>query len=236
MLQIPSDDALDADVVGVALDARAQAADAADDHLDLDAGLGGLNQLFHDLHVVEGVDLDEDVALSAGAAGVDLLLDVAQDVLLKAVRRHPQALGGVHHLAHAQRLKDAGGVLAHQRVGGDEGEVGVLLGGLFVVVAGAHLGDVVDLVVLLAGDQAELGVNLVVAQAIDDGAAGLLQHGGIVDVALLVKAGAQLQHAQHVLALFGGVGQRGGNLAVVGQAVERDLDREDARVFARLIQ
>lgn len=64
MFQIPSDDAFDADVVGISGDAGTQTADAADDHFHLDARLRSFNQLFHDFHIIEGVDLDEDIPFS----------------------------------------------------------------------------------------------------------------------------------------------------------------------------
>ena len=205
MFQIPSNDALDADVVGVSRDAGTQTADAADDHFHLDACLRSFNQLFHDFHIIKGVDLDEDVPFSAAAGKVNLLLDIAQDVGFKAVGSDPQLLGRFHHLTDTQRLKDTGGILTHLRVGGDKGKVGVQLGGFFVVVAGADLSNILNLVVYLAGNQAELCVYLVVAQSVDDGAACLLEHGGVVDVVLLVKARPKLQYAQHLLAFFGSV-------------------------------
>ena len=84
-------------------------------------------------------------------------------------------------------------VQARLLVCGDEGEVGVLLAGDFVVVAGAHLGDAREVAVVLTGDDAELGVHLVLGQAVDHMAARVLQHLGIVDVVLLVESGPQLK-------------------------------------------
>ena len=109
----------------------------------------------------------QDVPFSAAAGKVNLLLDIAQDVGFKAVGSDPQPLGRFHHLTATQRLKDTGGILTHLRVGGDKGKVGVQLGGFFVVVAGADLSNILNLVVYLAGNQAELCVYLVVAQSVD---------------------------------------------------------------------
>ena len=236
VLQIAANDALDVDVLSIARDAGTQAADAADDHLHLNACLRGFDELFHHIHVVERVDLDKDIARMSGAAEVNLLLNVLDDTGLEAVGRDPKALCGIDYLAHAKLLKDMGCILAHLLVGGDEGKVGVQLRGFFVIVAGAHLRDVADLVVYLSGNQAELGMNLVVAQTVDDGAACLFEHGGIIDVALLIEAGTQLQNAQNLLALLGGMGQRRGNLTVVCQAVEGDLDGDHAGVITGFIQ
>ena len=88
---------------------------------------------------------------------------------------------------------------------------------------------------MLARDDAEFGVNLVLGQAVDHMAAGVLEELGIVDVVLLVKAGAQLQQAQHVLAPVGRVGQCGGNLAAGGHAVKRDLDGENFRIVGSFV-
>jgi len=111
-----------------------------------------------------------------------------------------------------------------------------LLGGLFVVVAGADLRVVADAAGAAPRDEAQLRVHLVLRQAVENVAPGVLKHARVVDVALLVKAGAQLEQALHLLAVLGGIGQRRRDAAAAGEPVERDLDRHDVRVVRRLVQ
>ena len=77
---------------------------------------------------------------------------------------------------------------------------------------------------------------LVLRQTVENVAPGVLKHTRVVDVALLVKAGAQLEQALHLLAVLGGIGQRRRDAAAAGEPVERDLDRHDVRVVRRLVQ
>jgi hypothetical protein len=96
-------------------------------------------------------------------------------------------------LEHALHL---GGVrMAGQR------KVGVDLGGLLVEVAGPDMGVAHRLAVLVAGDEAELGVDLEAGHPEHlDACVG--QDVGPVDVGRLVEAGAQLHHHGHLLALL----------------------------------
>ena len=63
MLQIPPDDAGDLNVLRLVQHPRPQAADAADNELDLNARLGRLTQLVNDLTLRDGVDLEAEVPL-----------------------------------------------------------------------------------------------------------------------------------------------------------------------------
>ena len=58
--------------------------------------------------------------------------------------------------------------------------------------------------------------------AVDDGAAGLFQALGPLDVVLLVKAGAELHEHRDLFAVLGGVDQRFAQAALLCHAVERD--------------
>ena len=77
----------------------------------------------------------------------------------------------LHHLAHGQAVEHLGGLGANLGVGGHEGVVGVQPDGILVVVAGAHLGDILHLAVMDPGDKQELGVDLQPVQTVDDPAA-----------------------------------------------------------------
>ena len=75
VLEEAADDAGDADIVADSGHAGAKAADAADEEIELDPGLGGFVEELDDAAIDEGVDLEDDVA----AAAVFLVLDFAAD-------------------------------------------------------------------------------------------------------------------------------------------------------------
>ena len=91
-----------------------------------------------------------------------------------------------------------------------------------------------DTVVGLAGDAADLAVHLVIAEAVDDVASGLLEALRPFDIVALVEARAQLEQRGDLLAVLGGVDERFGEVRLACQAVERDFDRDDVRVARRL--
>ena len=63
VLQIPPDDAGDLNVLRLVQHPRPQAADAADNELDLNARLGRLAQFVNDLTLRDGIDLEAEVPL-----------------------------------------------------------------------------------------------------------------------------------------------------------------------------
>ena len=232
MLQPASHNALDRDVLCLSGDSRPKAADPANKEFHLNPRLGAFDQLFHDLGIVHGVALDGNV--SARSLG-DFTVEILQNPALEAQRSNPERVGFGRKLSSQQCLEGRLRVLPRLRIRRDQGEIGVLLAGNLVVVSGPHLGDRFNISAVLAGDQAELGVHLVLRQPVDDPAARVLQHLGIVDVVLFVKAGPQLQQAENVLPLVRRIGQSRGDLAAGGHAVEGDLDGEHLRVVRRLI-
>ena len=170
-------------------------------HHHLHSGLGGLGQLVDELPVGDGVQLQEEIPLVP-------LGDLPVDELDATV---PQLIGGDQQplvcsiqVGCGQVLKQGGGVRPQLRPGGHQAQVGVLPGGLFVVVARPHLGDVLEPPPLPPGDQADLGVDLDVLRAVEDGASRLLHPLGPLDVVLLVKAGPQFHQDGDFLSIFGG--------------------------------
>ena len=172
VLQIAAHDAGDVDILRVGGNPRPQAADAPQDHLDLDPGAGGLRQLVHDLPLSHGVGLDADIAV--GALG-HLLLDEGDQLCLDPGGGYQQILVAAGQIPHQHVLEEHGAVQADGLAGGHEAQVGVHGVGLFVVVAGADLGDIAELVPLAQGDEADLAVALIALQAVDHPAAGVLQ-------------------------------------------------------------
>ena len=79
-------------------------------------------------------------------------------------------------------------------------------------------------------------MHLVVAEAVDDVAAGLLEALRPLDVVRLVEAGAQLEQRCDLLAGLGGGDERFGQVRLARQAVQRDLDGDDGGVCRGLAQ
>ncbi len=224
------------DILRLALNAGQQAADATHQQADAHAGTAGLGQAGEHVAVGQRIELHENLALATGLDLHDLAVDQVQDALLEAGRRDQQVVVLALQVADQHIFKEARRIRADIRVGRHQAEVGVLLGGLFVVVAGADLRDILDVPAVLPGDQADLGVHLEALDAVGDGAAGLLQALRPVDVVFLVKPGAQLKQRGDVLAVFGGLGQVADDFGRARQAVNRDLDADDRGVGRGLAQ
>ncbi len=113
-----------------------QAAGAADDEIDVDAGLRRLVQRLDDLDVDERVELEHDPRRLAAASVRRLALDQLEEPGAQGERRDEQA--PEHPLAReaGQDVEQVGDVRAELRPAGQQPEVHVQAGGLAVVVAG----------------------------------------------------------------------------------------------------
>ena len=120
-------------------------------------------------------------------------------------------------------------------MGGHEHKVAVELGRLLVKVAGAQQRQARKRHALAIGELADLGVALKALRAVDDGAAGLFQALGPLDVVLLVEAGAELHKHRDLFAVLGGVDERLAQAALLSHTVERDTQRDALGVVGRLV-
>ena len=139
VLEEAADDALDADVFRQPRNARAQAADAAHDQVDLHAGAGGLVEL----QIIRSSTIEFSLAQIWPLRPVRTWA-ISSSIrpnqgLADTVRRQRQLLqtGGPGIAGH--EVERLGGIAAERRVAGEEGDVRVDLGGDRVVVAGAEL-------------------------------------------------------------------------------------------------
>ena len=235
MLQEASHDGADVHAVGLALDARQQARDAADDHLHLHAGAAGLGNLVDDLAVGERVELEEHAGGLACLRTLDLAVETAQDEGLKARGRHAQVAVIALEVAQREVAEEQVCILADAGMCGHKHEVRVELGSLLVKVAGAQERETRERHALAIGDLADLGVALKAFGTIDDGTARLFQTFSPLDVVLLVKAGAQLHEDGDFLAVLRRVDQALAQAALLGYAVERDADGDAILVKGRLM-
>ena len=226
MLEEATDDRDDADVLGNPWHARAQAADTAHVEVDPHARPRGLIQRLDAAGIDQGVHLQRDPCLLAGAVRRNRRLDLLDDAVAHGRRRdqHLAVLGWP--AVASEEVEHLGDVSADLRIGGEEAEVGIEAGGGRVVVAGADVDVLAYPVALAAGDQNRLDMRLQAGDAVDDVHAGLLQRLGPVDVRLLVEASFELDHADRLLAAFGGADQRRHQRRVVAGSVHRLLDRQ----------
>ena len=143
MLQIAAHKAADMQVLGLAGHAGAHAADAAHDHINAHTGTAGFLQLEDDIPVADGVVFQDHGCRTAHAGGGDDTVHLFQQYALEAQRchQHSRSLSSVSFCtARFWNTLEASSPMP--MVCRDEGIVGVKLAGLFVVVAGADLGDV----------------------------------------------------------------------------------------------
>ena len=140
-------------------------------------------------------------------------------------------------LAVLGRLPAARQVVEHQVgvgadvvVGGEVAEVGVLLGGDAVVVAGAQVHVAADAVALAAHDLEGLAVRLESDEAVDHVGALALQRLGPADVALLVEARLELDQDGDLLAVGRRLHELLDDRRVAAAAVQRLLDGEHVRI------
>ena len=77
---------------------------------------------------------------------------------------------------------------------------------------------------MLTGDEAQFGVHLMFRQPVDNAAAGILKHLGVIDIVLFIKSCPQLQEAENILSPICGIGKCSSDLAAGGHAVKGDFD------------
>ncbi len=235
MLEEAAHDGADVHVVGLAGSAGQQAGDATDDHLHLHAGARCLRDLVDNLAVGERVELKEHAGGLAGKGALDLAVQATHDHGFKAGGRHAQEAVVAAQVAQRQVAEEQVRVLANAGVGGHEHKVRVELGGLLVKVARAKQRQARERHALAVGDLADLGVALKALGAVDNGATGLFQALGPLDVVLLVKAGAQLHKDGDLFAVLHGVDERLAQAALLGHAVKRDANGDAVLVKGGLV-
>ena len=236
VLEQPADDRHDAHVLGCTPHLGDEAADAADEQRDPHARTRRFGDLLDDFLVGDGVRLQERATRLALTRQHDLPVEVLHDHGLDLQRGDAQHLVVVRDVLELHVAEELDGIAAERLALGDEAEVGVELGRLLVVVARTQLRDVLDAVIGLARDAADLGMHLVFAETVDDVAPRLLEALRPLDVVALVEAGAQLEERGDLLAVLGGRDERLGELRLARQAVQGDLDGNDARVESSLFE
>ena len=230
VLEQAANHAHDANVLGFAGNAGNQARNAAHQHGDLHACAACLGELLDHVAVGNRVALHEDAGGLAGLRLRDFAVDGLAHARLDHERRHTQFLIVARRAFQLHAAEEARGILANHGVGGNHGKVGVELGGFLVVIARAELRDELQAAFAAARDGADLRVHLVIVEAVDDVASGLLKALGPLDVVALVETRAQLEQRGHVFAVFGRGNKGLSQARLACQAVQRDFDAHDIGV------
>ena len=230
VLQEAPQDRAHADVLAEALDAGAQAADAAHDDVDRHPRARGAVEGVDDGLVDDGVDLDADPGGQAGPVVGDLLLDALDEPVAQTSGSHEQAAEAGAWGVAGELVEQGGQVLGDVAVAGQQPQVLVAAGGLGVVVAGADVAVAAQAVGLLAHDEQQLAVRLEADHAVDDVDAGALKLAGPGDIGLLIEAGLDLHDGDDLLAGLGGLDEGVHDRGVAGGAVEGLLDGQDLGV------
>ncbi len=235
VLQETADDAADPDRFRKPRDARPEAADAADDQVDLHAGLRRQIEAVDHQGIDQGVGFDDDVRRPAGPGRIDLTVDVLFKLTAQPVRGDGQMMPGLRCRVARQHVKESRCVFADVFGTGHQAHVCVKAGGDVVVVAGAQVDITADAVFVPADHKRDLAVGLKANQAVDHVAAGLLELAGPMDVVLLVETGFELDQHHDLLALTGGLGQAAYDRRLSADAVQRLLDRQDVGIAGGLL-
>ena len=125
-------------------------------------------------------------------------------------------------------------ILSELPVSGNQTEVCILPRGRFVVVAGSDLGDKLHLIALLAGDDQQLGMHLILSKPIGQIDPRFLQPPGPDDIIFLIEPGAQFNDDMDLLAVFSGLDECRHHLALTRNPIEGHLDAQDTFVRSRL--
>ena len=234
MLEELADDRSDADPLRHAREARLDRAGAADDEVDVHAGLRGAVERFDDRDVHDRVELEHDPRLATGLGVGDLAIDELQEARAQAVRRDEQPAERPLAREAGQDVEQVRHVRADLRAAGQQPEVHVQAGGLRVVVAGPDVDVAAQAGPLATDDERGLAVRLEADQPVDDVRAGPLQLAGPDDVGLFVEAGLDLDQDHDLLAALGGPDERLHQRRVAGRPVQRLLDRQDIGIVGGL--
>src|SRR5207248_2289825 len=192
VLEEAVDDAHHADAIGNAADAGAQGADAADDEIDLHAGLRSPVERLDHVGLGERVHLGDDAALARLGGDLRLAIDELEDRCLE-VERGDLELPPRHRLGVAgEQVEERGCVGAEVLLGGEERQVRVDARGARVVVARSQMHVAVQARALAADDERGFGMGLVADEPVDDVDPRLLEGARPDDVCLLVHASLEL--------------------------------------------
>ena len=210
---------------------RNKTADSAHAQLNSDAGAACLDNLVDNHFVGERIDFYSDIRTFPCFQSFckrNLFVYHLKYAVLKTVRRNKKAVRFINSFAKQKRLEHGGGISSNPRIGGNERQVCVQKRRFFVVVSCSNLSDVGKSVFRVARNQAQFGMDFVIAQTVDNPASCFLKPSRHFNIVFLVKTRAKLHKNNNFLSVFRRLNQRVDYLAFVGNAVKCHLYGNDA--------
>ena len=232
MFQISADDGANMHVVGLALDLGKNAGNAADEQIDLHSRIRCLVEFFDHFLIGDGIQLAGDYPLLFLRG---FPLDQRDYGLLQRDRRNQEIPVAAVELADHHVAEEVHRISDDARAGGEIGKVGIQPGCILIEVSGRDQGDMAEILSLHAGNQADLGMDLVILESVHDRASRIHQFLGIVDVVLLVKARLELDQHVHFLAVLRRKAEIIHEPCLAGKTIDRDLDRDHRRIGGCLL-
>ncbi len=227
MFQIPPHDAHDPHIIRIARNSRKYAADAPHDQVDPHSRLRRLGSFTDKIHICQGIHLHDDPAVLPLP---DLFIHKMQYFLLQPRRGDDQMLVNArqvtdgHIFEKFRRIPSDLLICCHQR------QIRIHSRRLLIIISRSDLRNVLDLIPVPVSDQAHFGMHFVPFYPVDHPASGLLQPLRPLDIVLLVKSGPKLDQHRDFLSILRRRAQVLYQPRFLGQPIDRNLDRHNARV------
>ena len=156
MFKVTSHNASDGNILGQSLYSRSQTAYSSDYHFYFYSRTACLDKLFNESLVCKGIQLQPDIsALTASCSG-NFHVNKVDYLVFKGQGRYHQMSGILNKISDRQSIENRSCLLADTRVGCKQRKVCIKLGGFFVVVARAYLGDVLNSRAVLSCNKQQL--------------------------------------------------------------------------------
>ena len=175
MFQISSNNAANCNIFCLSRNASNQAANATNNHFNLNPCLRSLNQLINQIFVCQGIDFQPDISRLSSLCLFNFHINAVCNVILQAVRRYQQIFRVLDGLPHAKCIEDSTCFHTDFRTGSHQRIVRIDFRSFLVVVARANLCDIRDRIANFPCNQAQLRVYLEIIQTIDNPASSFFQ-------------------------------------------------------------
>ena len=129
---------------------------AAHDHLHRYPRAGRFGYFFNDILIADGITLKDDACVLPHAFRLDLRVHLLHQHAFEAQRRDQKVACVLCQAFNGKIIEHGCQLGADAEIGRDKRKVRILLGGLFIVIACADLGNIVQLIALFLCDERQL--------------------------------------------------------------------------------
>ncbi len=233
MLQEAADDTHHLDIIADSGDARTQAANTANDQIDLHARLGRHIEMADDLAIHQRIAFEDEPPLRPQ-------LGFAPDHLQQSGAngdRRDQELA-IRFLAgvSGQKVEQIAGIIGHLFIIGHEADIGVDSSRDIVVIPAGQMNIALDAIPFTPNDQRHLAMSLQADQPVGHMDAHPLQLLRPLDVGFLIKASLQFNDGRHLLVVQSGLLESLQHRRVIADTIEGRLDSQHVGIIGRLFQ